>query len=382
MNKLPRFKSHTNNSFFGDFLYDQIIPKDHFLRKAKEVIDWPRFTDRVLIWYQGNGTIGRPPYEPSEMLRMLFLSYLYDISETQIEEKVNLDLSFKFFVGLGVDELAPDHSSLTKFKNRLITGAGKSAFDLLLREILHQAKELDIVFGSIQIVDSVHTTSNVNTDKDYFRQNKQNKLPRDPDAAWGNKGDKRFKDPKTGEIKKLPQWFHGYKNHISYNEKARLVTSIATTAGNAPDGKELPKLINKDNFAPISKKTRIYTADKAYDDGENHEILKMKQFGDAIRLVKTRTEKKNPNKTPWLKLQATKEYKEGLKVRYKIEQKFGEGKNGHGLRRCRYLGKKRYHLQACLTAISLNLKVIVAELTGSTLKGYGYKSNTVRLSPT
>jgi len=381
MNKLPRFKSHTDNSFFGDFLYDQVIPKNHFLRKAKEVIDWSRFTDRILVWYQGNGTVGRPPYEPSEMLRMLFLSFIYNISETQIEERVNMDLAFKYFVGLGVDELAPDHSSLTKLKNRLLSGAGKSAFDQLLREILHQAKELGIIFGSIQIIDSVHTLSDVNTDKDRSRQSKQNKSPRDPDAKWGNKGDKKFKDPKIGETKKLPQWFHGFKTHASYNEQARLVTSVASTAGNVYDGDLLPTLVNKDNFTPVPRK-RTYAGDKAYDDGENHEILKDKNLGDALRLKKTRTEKKNPNKAPWLKLQATKEYKEGLKVRYKIEQKFGEGKNGHGLRRCRYLGEKKYHLQACLTAISLNLKVVVSQITGSTLKGYGYNNSSIRLSPT
>lgn len=381
MNKLPRFKAHTDNSFFGNFLYDQIIPKDHFLRKAKEVIDWQRFTDRILIWYQGNGVVGRPPYEPSEMLRMLFLSFIYNISETQIEERVNMDLAFKYFVGLGVDELAPDHTSLTKFKNRLISGSGKSAFDLLLREILHQAKELGIIFGSIQIVDSVHTLSDVNTDKDQRRQNKQNKPPRDPDAKWGNKGDKKFKDPKTGEMRKLPQWFHGYKAHASYNEQSRLITSISTTGGNAYDGKQLPTLINKDNFTPVSRK-RTYAGDRGYDDGENHEILKDKSLGDALKLNKIRTEKKNPNKAPWLKLEASKEYRQGLRVRYKIEQKFGEGKSGHGLRRCRYLGEKKYHLQACLTAISLNLKVIVAELTGSTLKGYGYDRSSIRLSPT
>lgn len=381
MNNLPRFKAHTDNSFFGNFLYETIIPKNHFLRKAKEVIDWNRFTRKILVWYQGEGKFGRPPYEPSEMLRMLFLSFIYNISETQIEERVNMDLAFKYFVGLGVDELAPDHSSLTKFKNRLLDKAGKSAFDQLLREILHQAKSLGIEFGRIQIIDSVHTVSNVNIDKDRTRQNKQDKPPRDPDAKWGNKGNKKFKDPETKETKEFPQWFNGFKSHTSYNEQAKLITSVSTTPGNTPDGKQLPKLLNKDNFAPISKTNRIYTADKGYDDGENHELLKIKNYGDAIKLVKTRTEKKNSNKAPWIKLKGSKDYRQGLKVRYKIEQKFGEAKLNHGLTRCRYLGEKKYHLQACLTAISLNLKVVVASITGSTLKGYRYKSNTIRLSP-
>lgn len=380
MNNQPRFKTNTTDSFFGDFLYEQLIPKDHFLKVAKESINWPKFTDRLITWYQGSGMIGRPAYDPSVMLRMLFLSYLYNLSERQVEEKVNFDLTFKFFVDLGIDEKAPDHSSLTRFKDRLIAGAGKSAFDQLLREILNQAKTKGIEFGSIQIVDSVHTIANVNTDKDQTRQNQGN-TPRDPDARWGCKGEKTKRDPETGQVVQIKDFFYGSKAHVSYNEKARLVTSVATTGGNANDGHLLSTLVSKDNFTPIPKK-RTYTGDKGYDDGENHEILAHKELGDALRLKKTRTEKKNPNKEPWLKLIETKEYKEGLKVRFKIEQKFGEGKENHSLRRCRYLGGKKYHLQACLTAIVLNLKVVVANLTGSTQKGYGFARNTVRLSPT
>lgn len=88
-----RFIKHTTDSFFGHFLYDQIIPKDHFLVQAKRLIDWDRFTARCLRFYKGSGEVGRAPYNPSVLLRMLFLSYLYNISERQIEQRVDLDLS-------------------------------------------------------------------------------------------------------------------------------------------------------------------------------------------------------------------------------------------------------------------------------------------------
>ncbi|MBI2589497.1 hypothetical protein HYW32_00475 [Candidatus Berkelbacteria bacterium] len=47
----PRFQLDTTNSFFGSFLYDQVVPKDHFLRVAKERINWAPFTARCLKWY-------------------------------------------------------------------------------------------------------------------------------------------------------------------------------------------------------------------------------------------------------------------------------------------------------------------------------------------
>lgn len=377
MNKV-RFKKHTTGSFFGSFLYEQIIPKNHFLVKAKEIIDWERFTARCIRWYKGSGEIGRPPYEPSVMLRMLFVSYLYNLSERQVEERANLDLAFKYFVGLGVDEVPPDHSSLTYFKERLLKGGGKSAFDELLREILVQAKEKEIKFGSIQIVDSVHTIADVNTDKDKKRKDKSQKPPRDPDASWGVKHQRRIKDPETGQTIKQTQYFHGYKAHTSLNVHPGLITAVKSTTGKENDGKQLPILIKKDRFTPLPRK-RTYTGDKAYDDGDNHEILKTEKLGDALRLKITRTHKKNPHKAPWLKLLESEEYHQGLKERYKIEQKYGEAKLGHGLRRCRYLGLGKFHLQATLTAVVLNLKVVVAQITGSTLKGYDFQGGCIRL---
>jgi len=53
-----------------------------------------------------------------------------------------------------------------------------------------------------------------------------------------------------------------------------------------------------------------------------------------------------------------------LKERYKIERKFGEAKQNHGLGRCRYLGLMGYAAQAFFTAMVLNLKRMVKMLTG------------------
>jgi IS5 family transposase len=388
MTKNVRFKKQTTDSFFGSFLYEQVIPKDHFLVKAKEIIDWEVFSRKLLKWYRisesrGGGNL---PYDPALLLRMLFLSYLYNISERQIEERVTFDLTFKYFVGLGVDEKAPDHSTLTYFKERLLLGGGKSAFDELLREILKQAQSKGIQFGSIQIIDATHTTADVNTDKDKQRKRggkKDNdgkpKLPappRDPDAAWGVKHVKEVKNIETGKIEKQKECFYGYKSHTSMNAASNLIISITTTPGNEYDGKQFIKVANKDNQTKGLDRHRVYATDKASDDGEIHEFLKEKQFGNAVRLKKTRTA------LMWQKLQADPKHREGLAERYKVERKFAEEKQGHGLKRCRYLGLTKYHAQTVMTALAVNLKVVVAFMTGSTLKGYAHSGDCVRSDST
>lgn len=366
---------------WGELLYAKILDSNHFLVKAKGLINWDAFSNRCLRWYAGGGQVGRPPYNPATLLRMLFYSYLYNLSERVTEEAVNDSLSAKYFLGLGVNEPAPDHSSLTYFKERLLAGGGKTAYDELLREILTQAKELGVVFGSVQIVDSTHVIANVNTDKDIKRIDKDGKGPRDPDASWGAKRAKISKDPETGETKKQIEYFHGYKAFTSYNSRSGLITAVVSTTGKVYDGHYLKPIIAKDRFSPVPKKptneageqeTLIYTADRGFDDGENHEYLKDRGLGDAIRLNNYRTKKKDDNKAPWIALRETKEYKEGLCQRYKIEPKYGEAKMSHGFKRCRSTGGKRFHLQAILTAVILNLKVVVARCSGVTLRGYAW----------
>lgn len=115
------------------------------------------------------------------MLKMLLVSYLYNLSERQTEEVCNDSLSIKCFLGLGADQGAPDHATLTLFKSRLLARKGEKVFDELFKGVLKIAREKGISFGRIQVVDSVHTTADVNVEKDEYRQ-KKGKGPRDPDA--------------------------------------------------------------------------------------------------------------------------------------------------------------------------------------------------------
>lgn len=114
---------------------------------------------------------------------------------------------------------------------------------------------------------------------------------------------------------------------------------------------------------------RIYAADRGYDDGENHYLLEYLGLKSAIKLNDYRTKKKDKNKQIWIDLSASPEYEAGQQERYKVERKYGEAKVYHGLRRCRYVGRLRYAIQAYLTAIALNLKRMVKLLTGTNFKG-------------
>jgi IS5 family transposase len=353
-----RCKRTDEDSFFGNFVYKRVIPKDHFMVKLKEVVDWQRYTRQLIKYYKSNEGVGQSPYDPALLLKMLLISYLYNISERQTEVMVNENLPVKFFVGLAVDEKSPDHSTLTWFKNRLIEIAGLKVYEEMFDEIIKIAREKGVKFGQLQIVDSVHVIADVNVRKDKQRQQEGNP-PRDRDAGWGSKG-KKTEETGNGTEKRI-KYFYGYKDQVSLNSEAEMVTTVIPGQASDYDGHKLMRVVDKD----LTKvKVDIVATDKGYDDGENHYALEQKGIHSAIRLNRRRLEKKDVNKDGWMKLAESPEYQQGIKERYKIERKFGEAKKWHGFERCRYLGYARHGIQSYLTFMALNLKRLVKILAG------------------
>jgi IS5 family transposase len=360
-----RCKETSMDSFFGNFLYEQKVSPNHFLRKLNEVIAWDRFTRKLLSHYKGKGEIGQAPYNPTTILKMLLLSYLWNISERMVEVLANDSLSIGFFLGLGADEKAPDHSTLTLFKNRLINNAGLKTYEELFDEIIRIAQEKGVKFGKLQVVDSVHVVADVNIGKDKQRQS-EGKIPRDRDAKWGAKRNKIVVG-KDGKRRKETQYYYGYKDQVSLNAETGLVTSVIPGRADDYDGHKFKKLVDKDLIKGME--VGIVAADKGYDDGENHYYLSQKGINSAIRLNSYRTQKKDENKEGWVKLKESSEYQEGLKERYKVERKFGEAKKWHGFARCHYVGFVRHAIQSYLTFMALNLKRLVKLLTSVSFRG-------------
>jgi transposase len=82
--------------------------------------------------------LGRPSIPPERLLRAMLLQAFYGIrSERQLMERIEFDLLFRWFVGLGVDEAVWDHSSFSTNRERLLSGEIAAKF---LRAILAQPK--------------------------------------------------------------------------------------------------------------------------------------------------------------------------------------------------------------------------------------------------
>ena len=171
-----------------------------FCGKLDAVIPWQEYGTQLLKCYKGAGEYGRPPWEPVLMLKVLLLAQLYDLSRRDTEAYLNENIPAKWFIGLAIDKPAPDYSTIADFQSRLVKNRKAEVFKKLLDDLIILAKSKGVVFGSIQIVDSVHVIADVNTQKDDHRD-EEGKPRRDPAAQWGAKHKHKVRDEDGNEKK-------------------------------------------------------------------------------------------------------------------------------------------------------------------------------------
>jgi IS5 family transposase len=359
-----RFKKNTLKSLSGDPFLKYASGKRHFLFHLNEVIDWDAFTPRFLAAYEGEGRRGESPYHPLILFKMLLLTYLLNISERNAEELATWFIPARLFVGLGAYDAVPDHSTLTVFKRRLQKHGGAEDLKDIFDDVLRQAVAKGVRLGSVQLVDSVHTTANVNNAKDRERRS-QGQESADPDATVVHKG-KRQVTKANGVVEQQALMYLGYKTHVSQDADTGIVTSIKPTTGNVADNGQMSELIDHDKKMGVPGET--YAADKGYDDGDLHAKLQAEGRHSAIMIRRFRTEKKDGHKQLWLDLLADPWYELGCQVRYRIERTFGEAKLWHRLGLARYRGLANFKIQSYMTFLVINLKRIVYLLTGARLR--------------
>jgi len=139
------------DSFFGSWIYDRIVPKDHLLRKINAVVDLSFVNELVKDRY--NPDFGRPAEDPEFMLRLCLLQYIYGDSDREVVANARINLAYKYFLGMAVDEEVPDDITISVFRT---TRLGEEKFRQVFQQIVKQCIEKKLVKGKRQIIDSTH----------------------------------------------------------------------------------------------------------------------------------------------------------------------------------------------------------------------------------
>jgi IS5 family transposase len=328
------------NSFFGAYAYDPIITRheNHILVRMNKLIDWSFVENEVADCYSDQG---QHAYHPVILFKLHIIQHLYNLAERGVCEQTDLNVMYRYFVGLGMTEEVPHWTDMGKFRQRI----GEEAFERLFYRVLDEAERLGIKISKKRNVDA----TDVKADVDIARcvKGKQG----DDDKSWidRNSTDSDARCGRKGNKPNSKRWY-GYKSHMNQDTETELIMAATTTDASQTDESQMVRLIEKEQEFRGKYAIRKQGGDKAYV-GHYEELEKRGVLDYTIPRDNMQEEQK--------KKQKNRHYLHVKYQRYKVERKFAEGKKHHHLGKARYRGRWRVHIQSLLIYLTMNLKRIV-----------------------
>ena len=134
---------------------DELMPETHFLRDLDRLVSFDFIYDKVSDLYSSTG---RPSVDPVVLIKMLLIGYLYGIdSERRLEQEITVNIAYRWFLGIDLDERVPDHSTISQLRRRKFDGT--SVFRDVFDEIVRKCIETGLVSGKLLMTDSTHILS-------------------------------------------------------------------------------------------------------------------------------------------------------------------------------------------------------------------------------
>ena len=134
--------------WLSQIVYLLLVPTDHLLARLDQEVDFSFIDELCASCYKWRpGGRGRPPWPVQLMFRLLLLMFLYGVPyETALVAELQVNIAWRWFVGLGLLEKTPDHSTLHFFRKRL----GPQVFVQILARILLLCLERGLI-GNVDL---------------------------------------------------------------------------------------------------------------------------------------------------------------------------------------------------------------------------------------
>lgn len=143
---------HTGNQnqLFYSFNLDDHIPANHLLRSIDRCLDLGELRNHIAKHYS---PIGRPSIDPELMIRMLIVGYCYGIrSERRLCEEVHLNLAYRWFCRLSLEDAIPNHSTFSKNRHGRFRESG--VFRWVFDEVVRRCMAAGLIKGEGFAIDA------------------------------------------------------------------------------------------------------------------------------------------------------------------------------------------------------------------------------------
>jgi len=337
------------------------IRRDHPLRQIREIANAALAALDADFEALYPRRMGRPSIPPERLLRAMLLQAFYGIrSERQLMERMEFDLLFRWFVGLGVDDAVWDHSSFSTNRDRLLGGEIAAKF---LRAILDQPKVRRLISSDHFSVDGtlIEAWASIksfrrkdggdddpqgpsrNAERNFHKEKRSNETHEsrtDPDARLYRKG--------NGQPARLY-----YIGHALMENRNGLAVDggVTRASGTAEREAALAMLDRRPGRRPIT-----LGADKAYDVRRFVEDLQERSVVPHIAVDGHLSKTGKPRATAVdSRIACHASYAVSQRCRKRIEEIFGWTKHSAGLAKVKLRGQAKVDAVFTLALAAYNL---------------------------
>lgn len=136
------------------FSLDAAIPTNHLVRRLADAVDLTFVRSLTRRYYSRTG---KPSVDPVVLFKLVLLGYLFNVtSERRLCEEAGLNLAWRWFLGYELDEPIPDHSVLSKARQRF----GAAVYERFFRRIVELCEARGLIQGDVLFVDATNTRAN------------------------------------------------------------------------------------------------------------------------------------------------------------------------------------------------------------------------------
>jgi len=170
-------RNQGQGQLFYAFRLDEAVPDDHLVRKIGALLDLSWVYPELAPYYS---EIGRPSIDPVLMIRMLIIGYVFAIrSERQICREVQVNLAYRWFCDLGLEDAIPNHSAFSRARNERFRES--DIFRRVFERVVESCIEAGVVGGEGFAVDASLIEADANRQRSIPGPEWKKEL--DPEAA-------------------------------------------------------------------------------------------------------------------------------------------------------------------------------------------------------
>jgi transposase len=245
--------NHEQEQFFYSFRLDEAVPEDHPVREIAAVVDLSWVHSELAPYYP---KLGRPSIDPVLMIRMLIVGYVFAIrSERALRRDVQVNLAYRWFCGLSIEDKVPDHSAFSRARNERFRDSG--IFRSVFERVVGACIAAGLVGGEGFAVDASLIVADANKqrsipgkqwskelDAQAVSQSTKEYLARLDDAAFGAASDvtPKFVSPSDP----VAQWtgamrgpaFFAYADNYLVDVKSGIIMDVEHRCNVVADGRD------------------------------------------------------------------------------------------------------------------------------------------------